>query len=130
MPRYLRAYVPGGTYFFTVTLLERRKKLLTEHIDLLRAVFRGTRRRRIEAIVVLPDHLHCIWTLPSGDADFSSHWHDIKSRFAARLPRGEWLSERRRKKGERGIWQQRFWEHVIMDEGDLPGTWIIFTIIR
>jgi putative transposase len=92
MPQYIRAFVPGGTFFFTVTLLERRRQLLTENIDTLREVFQAARRRRpftIDAIVILPDHLHCIWTLPSGDADFSTRWHDIKARFAARIPRGE-----------------------------------------
>ena len=121
MPQYIRAFVPGGTFFFTVTLLERRRNLLTENIDHLREVFKAARRRRpftIEAIVILPDHLHCIWTLPCGDADFSTRWHDIKARFAAQIPRGERLSARRLQKGERGIWQRRFWEHVIRDEGD------------
>jgi len=121
MPRYIRAFVPGGTFFFTVALLERRKKLLTENIDNLWEVFKAACRRRpfaIEAIVILPEHLHCIWTLPPGDADFSTRWHDIKARFAAKIPKGEKLSERRLKKGERGIWQRRFWEHVIRDERD------------
>jgi len=121
MPQYIRAFVPGGAFFFTVTLLERRRKLLTENIDHLREVFEGARRRRpftIEAIVILPDHLHCIWTLPAGDADFSTRWHDIKARFAAQIPREERLSTRRLQKGERGIWQRRFWEHVIRDEAD------------
>jgi REP element-mobilizing transposase RayT len=69
MPQYIRAFVPGGTFFFTVALLERRRKLLTENIDKLREVFKVASRRRpftIEAIVILPDHLHCIWTLPPG----------------------------------------------------------------
>jgi putative transposase len=121
MPQYIRSFVPGGTFFFTVTLLERRRKLLTENIENLREVFKAARRRRpftIEAIVILPDHLHCIWTLPSGDADFSTRWHDIKARFAAQIATGERLTSRRLKKGERGIWQRRFWEHVIRDEGD------------
>ncbi|MEW6659560.1 MAG: transposase [Thermodesulfobacteriota bacterium] len=121
MPQYIRAFVPGGTFFFTVNLLNRRRKLLIENIDLLREVFQAARRRRpftIEAIVILPDHLHCIWTLPSGDADFSRRWHDIKARFAAQISRGEKLSTRRMQKGERGIWQRRFWEHVIRDEVD------------
>ena len=121
MPQYIRAFVPGGTFFFTVNLLERRRKLLTENIDTLREVFKSARRRRpftIEAIVILPDHLHCLWTLPPGDADFSTRWHDIKSRFAAQIPRGERLSPRRLHKGERGLWQRRFWEHVIRDEAD------------
>ncbi len=121
MPQYRRAVVPGGTFFFTVAILERHRKLLTEHIDHLRASFLAARQRRpftVEAIVILPDHLHCIWTLPPDDVDFSTRWHDIKARFAARIPKGEKLSERRMKKGERGIWQRRFWEHVIRDEGD------------
>jgi putative transposase len=121
MPQYIRAFVPGGTFFFTVTLLERRRKLLIEHIDDLRAVFKAARQRRpfnVEAIVILPDHLHCIWILPAGVAAFSIRWHDIKARFAAQISKGERLSARRVKKGERGIWQRRFWEHVIRDEGD------------
>ena len=121
MPQYIRAFVPGGTFFFTVNLLERRRKLLTENIDHLREDFKAARRRRpftIDAIVILPDHLHCIWTLPSGDADFSTRWHDIKARFAAQISRGERLSARRLKKGERGIWQRRFWEPAIRGEGD------------
>jgi putative transposase len=86
MTRYIRAFVPGGTFFFTVSPLERRWQLLTENLDTLREVFKAARRRRpctIEAIVILPDHLHCIWTLPAGEADFSTRWHDIKARFAA-----------------------------------------------
>lgn len=82
MPRYVRAFNPGGTFFFTVALLERRRRLLTEHIDTLREVMRDVQLRqpyRLDAIVVLPDHLHCLWTLPPDDADFSSRWWAIKS---------------------------------------------------
>jgi len=96
MPQYLRDFVPGGRFFFTVMLLERRRKLLTEKIDDLRAVFTAARQRRpftVETMVILPDHLHCFWTLPSGDPDFSTHWHDIKARFVAQIPRGEILSD-------------------------------------
>jgi putative transposase len=121
MPLYIRALVPGGTFFFTVTLLERRRKLLTEHIDVLRAVCKAARQRRpftVGAVVILPDHLHCVWTLSPEDANFSTRWHDIKARFAAKIPGGERPSARRLKKGERGIWQRRFWEHVIRDERD------------
>jgi putative transposase len=121
MPQYRRAFVPGGTFFFTVTLLERGRKLLTKHIDNLRRSFAAARQRRpftVEAMVILPDHLHCIWTLPPGDADFSTRWHDITARFSAQIPRGERLSARRWQRGERGIWQRGFWEHVIRDEGD------------
>jgi putative transposase len=121
MPRYSRAFIPGGTFFFTVATLERRRGLLTANIDLLRQSFTSVRSEKpftIEAIVVLPDHLHCIWTLPPDDADFSSRWHAIKARFSRGITRGERLSERRVAKGERGIWQRRFWEHAIRDERD------------
>jgi len=121
MPHYVRAFVPGGTFFFTVAILERRRRLLTDHVDLLRQSFsrvRAERPFRIDAVVVLPDHLHCIWTLPPDDADFSSRWHAIKSTFSRGIARGEGLSERRLSKGERDIWQRRFWEHAIRDERD------------
>jgi putative transposase len=84
-------------------------------------MFKTTRQRQlftVEAIVTLPDHLHCLWTLPSEDADFSTRWHDIEARFAAQILRVERLSAPRLKKGERGIWPRRFWEHAIRDEGD------------
>ena len=93
MPQYLRAFVPGGTFFFTVTLLERRRQLLTENIDKLREAFKAARQRRpltIEAIVILPDHLHCIWTLPPEDADLSTRWQEINGRPAILL----WLTGR------------------------------------
>ena len=121
MPRYIRAVVPGGTFFFTVVLLERQQCLLTEKIDELRAAFAAMRLKKpvaMDAIVVLPDHLHCIWTLPPNDTDFSSRWHCVKACFARALPIGEQLSHRRQIKGERGIWQRRFWEHVVRDERD------------
>ncbi|MDE2223768.1 MAG: transposase [Xanthomonadaceae bacterium] len=121
MPRYIRAHIPGGTYFFTVVLLERRQRLLTDHIDALRKAFASVRAQRpftIDAAVILPDHLHCIWTLPQGDADFSIRWHAIKSTFSRSLPKIERLSARRIVKGERGIWQRRFWEHTVRDDAD------------
>jgi REP-associated tyrosine transposase len=121
MPRYIRAFVPGGTFFFTVALLERRRRLLTDHIEALRAAFAAVQAKRpftIDAIVVLPDHLHCLWTLSAGDADFSMRWHAIKAAFSRAVPKGERLSARRVAKGERGIWQRRFWEHTIRDERD------------
>jgi len=122
MPHYVRAYVPGGSYFFTVALLDRRRGLLTENIAALREAFRVIRRQRpfrIEAIVVLPDHLHCIWTLPQGNTDFSTRWRLIKGRFSRTVVPMEWRSQRRVHKKERGIWQRRFWEHLIRDEKDL-----------
>ena len=84
MVRYRRNLIPGGTYFFTVTLSDRRSRLLTDQIAKLRAAFRDVWRKRpfvVDAIVVLPDHLHAIFTLPHGDADFSSRWRDIKAAF-------------------------------------------------
>jgi putative transposase len=97
-------------YFFTVNLAERRLGLLTENIGLLRTAFRHVRARHpltIEAAVILPDHLHAIWTLPEHDADFALRWRLIKSAFSHGLPRGEALSTSRSTKGERGIWQRR-----------------------
>jgi putative transposase len=121
MPNYRRYRVPGGTYFFTVNLLERRQDTLVRHIDVLREAVRKTRRERpfhIDAWVVLPDHMHCVWTLPPGDDDFSNRWKSIKIRFVQAIPRTERRSSVRISKGERGIWQRRFWEHVIRDEAD------------
>ena len=104
-----------------MNLAERRLSLLTDHIDLLRAAFRYTRARypfTIEAIVVLPDHLHAIWTLPEGDGDFAVRWRLIKTSFSRHVPRGERISASRSRKGERGIWQRRYWEHTIRDDND------------
>ncbi|MCA6105770.1 REP-associated tyrosine transposase [Bradyrhizobium cenepequi] len=121
MTDYRRNFIAGGSFFFTVNLAERRLRLLTEHIDELRDAFRQIRRVHpftIEAMVVLPDHLHTIWTMPPGDADFATRWRLIKTGFSRRLPAGERVSESRAAKGERGIWQRRYWEHTIRDESD------------
>ncbi len=121
MPNYRRAFVPGGCWFFTVNLLKRRNTLLVDHIDALRDAVERTRKRYpfiMDAVVVLPDHIHAIWTLPPGDSDFSLRWRLIKSRFAQALPKQERLSHVRRARGERGIWQRRFWEHLIRDKAD------------
>jgi REP-associated tyrosine transposase len=122
MTDYRRHRVPGGCYFFTVNLLERRgNTLLTDRIDLLREAVRRVRRSRpfsIDAWVVLPDHLHAVWTLPAGDDDFSTRWRLIKSFFVRDLPKIERLSRVRDDGGERGIWQRRFWEHAIRDDAD------------
>jgi putative transposase len=121
MPNYRRAFVPGGCWFFTVNLLDRRETLLVDHIDALRDAVARTRVRYpfvIDAVVVLPDHIHAVWTLPPGDADFSLRWRLIKSRFAHAVPRRQCLGRIRKDKGERGIWQRRFWEHLIRNEAD------------
>jgi putative transposase len=127
MPNDLRAYVPGGSYFFTAALLERHRRLLTEHLDVLREAFRSVRKPRpfrIDAMVMLPDHLHCLWTLPPKDTDFSTRWRLIQSSFARAIAPGERLSARRQIKHERGIWQRRFWEHAIRDQRDLDAHWL------
>jgi putative transposase len=121
MTEYRRAFVPGATYFFTVNLADRRKTLLVDHIDLLRDAIRYTQRRHpfvINAMVVLPDHLHAIWTLPSDDSDFPLRWRLIKTWFSRNLPPGEHRRASRVDKGERAIWQRRYWEHLIRDETD------------
>lgn len=121
MPHYSRPCVPGGSFFFTVALLERKRSLLVDRIDQLRDAVRVVKRDRpfrIDAMVVLPDHLHCVWTLPPGDADFATRWRLIKPAFARQVPKTERLSARRQAAGERGIWQRRFWEHMLRDESD------------
>ena len=123
MPDFRRLFVPGGSYFFTVNLLERRgNRLLIDNIDALREAVRKTRRERpfhIDAWVVLPEHMHMILTLPPGDADFSNRIRAIKIRFNRAIPVTERRSETRINNGERGIWQRRFWEHQIRDDLDL-----------
>jgi putative transposase len=122
MPNYRRASAPGGTFFFTVVLLDRQSGLLIQHIDTLRKAFRVVRARHafsVDAIVVLPDHFHSLWTLPPGDADFSTRMRQIKTAFSRALPRDERRSALQKARGERGIWQRRYWEHLIRDEDDL-----------
>jgi len=121
MSAYRRARVPGATYFFTVNLRDRNSDLLVREIDLLRGCVRATRAQHpfhIDAWVVLPEHMHCLWTLPAGDAEFALRWKVIKFAFSKRLPKGEPLTNAQRARGERGIWQRRYWEHLIRDEID------------
>jgi putative transposase len=121
MSQYRRWFVPGGTYFFTANLIRGDSRLLVENINALRAAYADAAKRQpftTVAICVLPNHLHCIWTLPEGDSDFPGRWRRIKSGFSRRLPRSADLAPGRRP-GERGVWQRRFWEHVITDADDL-----------
>ncbi len=121
MTDYRRYRVPGGSYFFTINLLERRSDLLTRHIDALREAVRRTRSERpfhIDAWAVMPDHMHCIITLPPCDDDFSNRIKSIKIRFVRRLKPTESRSSVRVSRGERGTWQRRFWEHAIRDDAD------------
>jgi putative transposase len=121
--------VPGETYFFTVVTYQRRSILDREdHIRLLGRVMRSVRIHspfRTIAMVVLPDHLHCIWSLPRGDADFSTRWKRIKRDFTVELlgrgskPDSRPSSLGRDSRGERDVWQRRFWEHIVRDEAEL-----------
>jgi putative transposase len=106
MPDYRRNRVPGGTFFFTVNLLDRRSDLLVTRIDALRKAVRQVRARvpfDIDAWVILPDHMHCLWTLPEGDADFSGRWRAVKTASSKSLPADEPRSRVMTSRGERGI---------------------------
>ena len=127
MTNYRRNRLPGGAYFFTVVIADRRLDLLVRHVEQFKAIYREEQRRAPFVnlgLVVLPDHLHALWRLPEGDADYSNRWRRIKAGFSramscAHCPVGERVSASRAAKGERGIWQRRFWEHTIRDEEDL-----------
>ena len=126
MPRYLRAR-SGSTYFFTLVAFERRPILCCGSLrSALRTAILNVRKTRpfsIDAWVLLPDHLHCIWTLPDGDSDYSTRWSQIKrsvSRFTPELKlHSVEPSASARKHREVSIWQRRFWEHQIRDNVDL-----------
>lgn len=127
MTNYRRASIAGGTFFFTV-VTHGRRSFLTDPLarSILRTALREVRSRRpfaIDAIVLLPDHLHTVWTLPPGDADFSTRWRQIKTLFTKR-----WIASggvegspsiSRLMKGERVVWQRRLFEHACRDEADL-----------
>lgn len=121
MSRYIRPRVPGASVFFTVTLADRGSRLLVEQVEALRKAVRATKTEqpfRIDAWVVLPDHLHAVWTLPEGDADYSLRWKEIKTRFTKAVGRTGPRSASKIAKGEAGIWQRRFWERHIRDDRD------------
>jgi putative transposase len=120
MVSYRRNFIPGGTYFFTVTLADRRSDALVRNVDALRRAFRTARRERpfvVDAIVILPDHLHAILTLPPNDADFSGRWRRTKGHFSRGLIDAG-TRVKRHANGELALWQRRFWEHTIRDEAD------------
>lgn len=133
MARYIRPRIPGARVFLTIRLAQRGSDLLAREMEALREAARQTLEERpvgVNAWVVLPDHMHCIWTLPDGDHDFSRRVGAIKGRFSARLLRegrapgppagsagGESPALPRRR--ESGIWQRRFWEHHIRDAADM-----------
>ena len=119
MSDYRRLFVPGGTYFFTLNLRDRRSDLLVTHIGLLRESWREVSKARpfeTLAAVVLPDHMHMVMSLPESDADYPARLRLLKSGFTRRLPD---MAKSEGRKGERNVWQRRYWEHAIRDEADL-----------
>ena len=133
MPNYVRPKVSGACVFFTVNLADRSSTLLIDQIDALRSAVQATRLERpfgIDAWVVLPEHMHCVWSLPGGDDDFSTRMGAIKARFSMAMRRAGFtppppvgrcnggVNPALRRKGEVGLWQPRFWEHHIRDEAD------------
>lgn len=121
MTNSVRRYVPGVTYFFTARLQNPSSDLLVSQVDLLRDATRTCMKRwpfEIASAVVLPNLMHMIWVLPDGDVDFSKRWRAIKSTFSRHVPPPEYVSPSQRKRGEKGIWLPRFWEHMIRDIGD------------
>ena len=121
MPNYVRPKIAGASVFFTVALANRGSNLLVREADVLREAVRATLAEhpfQIDAWVVLPDHMHCMWTLPNADADYSIRWKKIKARFSKAIGRKEPRSASKIVKGEAGIWQRRFWDHHVRDEGD------------
>ena len=121
MPEYRRAKFKGSVFFFTVVLADRSSNLLVEQVARLRKVYRIVMERRpfeTVAICILPDHIHAVWALPEADSNFATRWNLIKSGFSRGLE-AQPRSESKILKREKGIWQRRYWEHVIRDEADL-----------
>ena len=121
---YRRDRTEGGTYFFTVVTYDRERILcMPDNVSLLKDALKHVMQQypfKIDAFVLLPEHLHCIWTLPDGDRDFSKRWRLIKSYFSKRCHRQyrKTPSLSRQKKKEQAVWQRRFWEHQIGSEAD------------
>lgn len=120
MSDYRRPRIRGASIFFTLALADRSSDLLVREIDRLREVTSCVltiRPVRIDAWVVLPDHIHAVWTLPDGDCDYSMRWAAIKAGFSRGLPAGR-QRESHLARREKGIWQRRFWEHHLRGEAD------------
>ncbi|MGV8987055.1 MAG: REP-associated tyrosine transposase [Cypionkella sp.] len=121
MTHYRRLLIPGATYFFTVRLESRGATLLTDHIESLRFAYAKTVREypvTCHAMVVLPDHLHAVWTEPDGGVWYSERWRRIKSRFSHAIPPAGDLRPSLAARREKGIWQRRFYEHAIRNEDE------------
>ena len=119
--RYRRVIIQGSTYFFTVNLLNRTSNLLVDQIDKLSVSFHQIRDKypfKVEGIVILPDHFHMLMTLPENDSNYSLRLRLIKGSFSQQIEPNEHVNSVRKRKNERGIWQRRFWEHLIRDEKD------------
>ncbi|MCA0274136.1 MAG: transposase [Proteobacteria bacterium] len=121
MTSYRRLRLPGATYFFTVCVEDRGTRTLTDHIGHLREAYRRTLLEfpvTCHAMVVLPDHIHAIWTEPEGEANFPERWRRIKARFSHSVAGDFRPSPSKQAKRERGLWQRRFWEHALRDEAE------------
>jgi putative transposase len=134
--QYRRAFLPGGSFFFTAVTHDRQPLFHTaDNVEVLREAFRVVKTKHpfeVDAVVILPDHLHCIWTLPPDDADFSTRWRLIKTWFTKHLgagetsgyaaltrPKTEEVGRIRRSRNPTPVWQQRYWEHTLRDKTDL-----------
>ena len=120
MVQYRRSHVAGGTFFFTVNLRDRRRALLINHIDALRNIVRDVKAKlpfTIDAMVVLPDHWHAVWTLPPDDLAYSQRIRLIKAGFTKHLLR-EGVPIEKDASGEYKLWQKRFWEHTVHNDRD------------
>ncbi|WP_347332518.1 REP-associated tyrosine transposase [Marinimicrobium locisalis] len=118
MSSYRRNFLPGGTFFFTVTLADRRADWLVRHVDVLREVVKAVRQRSpflIDAWVVLPEHIHAVWTLPHLDTDYPGRWREIKKQFSKMVRALEGPDQ---VPDAGALWQRRYWEHTIRSEGD------------
>jgi len=121
MRLYIRDKTAGGTYFITLTLHDRQSTLLTEHINAFRQAFRSVKHHHdftLDAMVLLPDHIHMVLTLAENSDNYSVIIASLKSQFSRQIKKTEPISLSRKNKRERGIWQRRFWEHRIRDEDD------------
>lgn len=121
MVNYRRNWITGGTFFFTVTLKNRNSRVLTDHVDALRAAFRFVTQRnpfQTIAIVVLPEHIHTVWKLPANDDDYAGRWKAIKPQFTQHIGL-QGFPLHRNARGEYELWQSRYWEHTIRNDEDL-----------
>ncbi len=122
MSRYRRAKFEGNAFFFTLALADRSSDLLVREIERLRRAYKVVQERlpfETVAICILPDHLHALWQLPDGDADFAARWSLFKSGVSRSLPPSQSRSVSKISKREKGIWQRRYWEHAIRSDADL-----------